>query len=173
MLSKDYWHYIFRDIISSVASAAIIGLVAVVLIEAFYSTPSLDGFWELNSTTEQTSYRKFKGLELTFHISLIQNKLTLTGSGDKYSEKLVSDKNHRSLSGKQKTNVKFRGYIEKRIFGKNRVHLSMEEDGIKRRSTIYFELDVYNDNKMEGKFFSTAANSTGIVKLNRKKFPHH
>lgn len=169
MLNKKYWGQILIDVIGNVLAAGIIACVAILVIDKFYSTPSLVGFWDLKSKVESTSLQKYKGLELVYQISLIQNQLNLSGSGDKFSEKLSANKKAFYPSGKGRTNIKLQGYIEKRIFQKNRVHLSVEEEGLKRKSTTHFTFEVLNNNKLVGNFSSTIANAKGEASLSRRK----
>lgn len=167
MVLKSFWSRFLRDVLSNVIATGIVAFTAVVLIDRFYATPSLDGFWTLTTNVKKSSYKRYEGLELNYLVTLIQNQLNISGNGEKFSEKTKTTANTVFPTGKNRTPIKISGYIEKKIFEKNKLHISIEEFGLRRKSTSYLVFDIFDDDRLVGTFNSTIAESAGTATLLR------
>jgi len=167
--SKQFWQQVFSDVVGNAISGILIAALAFITIDQFYRTPDLNGLWELEVEVNDTSYKAFKGLKVKYQVVLIQDELKLSGTGEKFSEISIEDEKEKELSGKLRTAIKLKGYIEKNIFSTNKVVIIIEEEGSIRRSSTFYRLDKVSDNRMEGKFDSTIAMAHGNAFWSRLK----
>ena len=170
MKSKQFWQQVFSDVVGNAISGVIIAALAFFTIDQFYKTPDLNGLWDLEVEVSDTSYESFKGLKVKYQVVIIQDELKLSGTGEKFSEKSAGDGVIKELSGKSRTPIKLKGYIEKNLFTKNTVVLTVEEEGSIRKSSTFYRLNEVSDDKMEGEFDSTIAMSHGNAIWSRSKF---
>jgi hypothetical protein len=161
---KEFTYWVAVTVIGNLISTSILGLVAIAAVDYFYSTPRLDGFWEVEATIEESSLKRYEGLKIVSQIAVTQENLVLSGSGDKLKEKTVGQDDWFFLDGKSRGQIKLNGYIEKNLLSKNEVIISTLEEGAVRTTTAFQSLKINNSQSMSGSFQSTAANSRGSVK---------
>jgi class 3 adenylate cyclase len=160
-----------------------IAVIAFVLGMELLRTPSISGMWIFVISVEETEYRPFEHLEITYQAVLTQQGLEIQGNGEKYSEQeLGNDPYFYSASGKIPITIERNSYnyhwqkfqipititgaIVKNFIGPDKVELQIIEDGLLRISTAYHSLIIENGIKMVGHFNSTAANSAGRSEWN-------
>lgn len=150
--------------VSAIAAGLVLGAIFFVLKEKMFSAPRLDGRWYVNVTTEKTSYRPYEGMRLKYVVVLCQEATKLFGS----SEKIHEDSSARveSLYGKERSRAVVEGFIEKRIFARDRIVFHILEDGHVRSSTNLHQL-VLTRSGLKGKFFSMVADQEGVVSWSR------
>ena len=160
---RKFVHEVAVETVSGIIATSIVAVMALLAADNFYSNPSLDGFWQFETTIEDTSYSAYKGMKVAYQVVLIQKDLELSGGGDKYSEQTATMLERSYPSGKARTPIEISGYIEKRLFSANIIHLNIHEFGSKRESTTFHKLTVDDKGELAGTFFSTIANSKGKV----------
>jgi len=119
------------------------------------SPPDINGSWVIETKTTDTSYSRFKNLDLTYTVQLVQDGSNITGSGEKTTE------NGREVEGKAHTPIEIKGTIKG-----NSIDASFTEDGTERESHGEFHWKL-KDGSGSGTFLSTAANSKGTSSLTR------
>jgi hypothetical protein len=146
----------------NVVAAGIVAIIAVTLIDRFYASPQLSGFWKLEIKIDQTDYKPYDGLAVDYIVSILQEELSISGSGDKFSE--TSDDGSTLIhKGKGRVPIQISGQIEKNFFSKNKAYIIVKESGSQRITTSFHELSIDSDALMTGKFQTSAAMSSGGV----------
>jgi hypothetical protein len=167
ILDRILWRDVVSQTFSNVASAIVFSLLALVIVDQFFSTPRLSGVWRVDMTTNTADLSDYQGLELTYLVTLAQGSLEFSGSGDKFAERSKIDADWKELSGAAKTPIEFVGYVEKNYFSSDVVHVTVSEKGLLRESATFYELTVIDVNQLAGVFRSTISNSAGTVKWTR------
>lgn len=149
--------------------AWITGVIAsiIAIISFFYTKESkidLSGNWEMTVKINKSSLDRFdnNNLEYKYRIFLVQNGNSIEGDGEKFWEKFRGKETLYSF--KQKTQMTVKGKISK-----NKFTAIIHERGEKRETFGQVEFEVVDDESIiNGKFKTTAANSSGDVLLKRK-----
>ena len=163
IMSKKFITDIVKSIISSVLTALILSLFALAIIDNIFSPPRLSGLWQFEITYQNTSYSPFQDLRVTYQAVLVQNELRIGGSGDKFSEKLPDSVTPEEYEQGARIPITITGYIERKIFGKDTIFLSIMEEGANRDSSAFHELKQEDGEPLIGTFYTTIANSSGPV----------
>ncbi len=90
------------------------------------------------------------------------------GSAEKIYEN--SSTGERDYIGENRTRGIVDGYLDKKIFTKDRLILHVIENGHGRESTNFYDLTVSSNKAMQGVFASMIANQDGKVLLQRAPF---
>jgi hypothetical protein len=117
----------------------------------------VSGTWIIETTTQQTSYKPFKNLALTYTVQFVQNGVSITGQGEKTTE------SGREVETKAHTPITLTGSL-----AGDSIDASFTEKGLERESHGEFHWKLVKDQRWEGSFTSTAADSQGISVLRRK-----
>jgi len=152
---------------SALVFLVFIVVIAVVLGMEFFRTPSVSGMWTFVISIEETEYKPYKHLKITYQAVLTQEGLSLQGNGEKYSEQELGKEPY-FHSGSDKIAITITGIIVKKFIGPDRVELQIREEGLLRISTAYHSLTVEDETKMVGGFNSTAAKSAGRSEWNNQ-----
>jgi hypothetical protein len=158
----------FTQTISSLIAAVIIGAIALFSADKFFSTPQLSGLWAFEIQVENTSYKPFKNLKVTYKVTLAQSGLSFSGTGEKYSEQLGGVEKLTEISGKNRTPISIEGSINKNFLSKDEVFLTISEEGTARKSSTFQRLIVNSEGQMAGMFESTIAENSGTARWRRK-----
>ena len=135
--------------------AAITGIVAATISGLQYyqeqSRPDLTGRWKITNVVEETTYNPYRGLELGYVVSIIQDGATFKGQGEKYLE------DGGPISGDARVPIRISGQVED-----DDVSATFKERGTLRETSGHFswELTASGDT-LKGTFAHTAANSSG------------
>lgn len=128
------------------------------------SSTDLSGYWEMTFKVEHSSLDRYDNgnLEYKYRITLNQKDNNIEGKGEKFWENFKGVERFYNLG--QKTPITLNGKLKKNIFSAN-----IFEKGARRETTGFIEFKIKRKelNRIEGKFSSTAANSTGIAILNK------
>lgn len=144
---------------ATITGGFFITLVFFSLREFLFSMPRVSGVWMSEFTVENSSHGPFKGMTVIHRVVLLQKGAEISGSGEKDSER--SSKNgEMSYEGKGRTQVKIYGFIEKKIFGPDRIHICWDDDGRIRRSAAFFDLKI-SGCKNKGDLFGGCYTSAG------------
>lgn len=140
---------------------AVVGIIAggIAVLDYVQKRPSYDltGEWHLTNTIESTTFRPFQGLRLGYRLFVRQHGLEFEGSGEKWSE------NDAEIPSLQHTPITLTGAIDGQ-----RVKATFRERGARRETVGTFEWTLDSAARtMNGRFTSTAANTSGPSKLER------
>mgnify|MGYP001612079388 CR=1 FL=1 len=148
----------------SVLANVIGGLILVVILflwkETFNRRHNLTGEWEVINTVLETSYNPYLGLKVVWKMHILQNGNNISGSGEKIKdiEKIGIEK---ELEHSKRDSVEIEGYIENNYLRKNRLFISVKQDGQLRKTRATYTLYFVDDNNLSGGFISTAADTKG------------
>jgi hypothetical protein len=133
------------------------GLIA---IKQYYDqTPKyeISGTWIVETTTQKTSYVKYKNLALTYTIEFVQNGVNISGHGEKTTE------SGHEVEAKAHTPIVVTGTLVG-----DSIDASFTEKGLERESHGEFHWKFAKDQRWEGTFISTVADSQGGSVLRRR-----
>ena len=160
------------DFLSNVASTVVGGAILAVSFflarEKLFSMPILTGQWHFQMRTERTAYNPYKDMVLRYVALLWTEGPNIGGTVEKVYE--ISSTGKRPYTGTDRTRGTVSGYVEKRYFSKDLVHLHIVEDGHGRESTHFHELHVEKGDGMTGRIFTMVADSEGEVLWQRTSF---
>jgi hypothetical protein len=108
----------------------------------------------MNTRVESSRLSRYEGLRLAYHLRLHQVGNQVTGIGYKLRE------NERAVQ--TRTPITLGGEVEG-----DRISMTFREGGTRRSSTGKLVLDRESDDVLRGRFFSDAAQSTGVVEARR------
>ena len=152
------------NLISAVIGGLVLALLFFLMKEKVFPLPDIVGRWYFEIRTENTAYRPFQDMKLTYVVMLWREGHVVHGTVEKIHED--SSTGERDYVGSDRTRGKVRGYIEKNYLGKDRLFLHIVEDGT-RESTHFHELTLTSRRGMEGRFASTIADQDGSVSWQR------
>lgn len=154
------------NIIGTVIGGLLFTVILFFLNEHIFTTDNLTGEWNVTSVTEETSYNPYRNLQLfnTFH--LLQKGHEIIGSGEKTKE-ITSSGTEQEYERGKRTLFKINGYYERKFLGQSKIYLNIIEDGLKRETRTTYILTVKNKNTLTGTFTSTAADSSGQIKMEK------
>lgn len=136
--------------------------------EKVFPFPEVFGRWYLQLKTESTAYAPYEGMVLCYVAMLWRNGNQISGTVEKYYEDSSTGK--REYVGENRTRGLINGYVEKRYFGPDQVHLHVVENGHGRESSHFMKLSVDSSDRMGGHFSSMIADQDGKAIWRREKF---
>lgn len=126
----------------------------------------MTGEWKTTIKTEKTSYKPFENLSVEYKIHLIQKGYELSGSGEKIKD-IKPDGKETVFLRENRVVIDIDGYFERKYFQKSKVYLNITEEGRKRETRATYFLTVHGHNNLEGNFISTAADASGLIKMEK------
>ena len=163
---SQYW----PNFAGTVSGGVALSILFFWLKEWLFSLPQITGIWEVQLITAKTAYRPYDGLQLWYRITLIQTGTTFTGVGELHREHSAQQVLEYRKSGRRP--VEIQGMIEKRFTKADLIHVLWSEEGVDRKFSNVFVLNVSGSKKcggLWGKYASTAANSSGHSSWSRLK----
>lgn len=146
----------------------ILGAIAVgaifFLYEYIFRKDIISGKWVLEVKTQKSSFNPYIGMTVKFHLLLSSINSEIYGTGEKVWEYVKKDRKPRSYVGQSRDQLQARGTLNRVFFGRDAFTLHLEIDGQKRRTSAIF-IGKLESGQIVGKFFSTAADSSGTFKL--------
>ena len=143
--------------------ATIIGVVIAILPEKDDSI-DLSGCWEMTFKIESSELAAHKNgkLEYKYRLTFNQKGSNIEGVGEKFWEKINGVEVFYNRN--QKTPILINGKIEKNILS-----ATISEEGMKRKTTGFIEFEIIEKSidRIQGKFKTTAANSSGVAILEK------
>lgn len=154
-------------------AATLIGGVALTFLfflakEKWFPLPHIKGLWYFEQTTRNTAYKPYIGIILRYTAVLWCEGNRIEGTIEKIYEN--SSVGKRSFVGTKRTRGTICGYIEKNIFGKDKIYLHVVENGHGRESTHFYDLTCTLGGTMTGTFISMVAEQEGTIKWQRIPF---
>lgn len=156
------------DVAATVLGGLLLTLLFFLAKEKLFPLPSITGCWYFQMTTEKTAYNPYAGMILKYVAMLWREGYRVEGTVEKIYEN--SSTGERPFVGKNRTRGTVRGYIEKNYLGRDKLFLHIIEEGHGRESTNFYELTVFSNATMSGRFFSMVADQAGTVKWQRTAF---
>lgn len=156
------------DILATVIGGVILTFLFFLLKEKVFSIPAIKGTWKLTQLTETSQYKPYVDMELEYFVLLRTEGNKIYGTLEKTHEK--SSTGERNYVGEARSKGMIDGYIEKRIFSQDRVHMHIYETNHKRSSSTLHLLVIIKENGkyiLKGNFSSTIANQLGKSTWNR------
>jgi hypothetical protein len=155
---------ISAEILIPVVSGLLLAALIFLAKERWFPLPKIAGMWKFVMTTEESKYKPFLGMELTYEAMLWNEGSRVYGTAEKVHEN--SSTGVRDYVGSNRTSALVEGAIQKNIFGPDLLILHLVEDGQERASTTIHEL-TYKKGFMFGRFKSMVAGQAGPVKWTR------
>ncbi|HET9467717.1 MAG TPA: hypothetical protein VFO48_04870 [Vicinamibacterales bacterium] len=119
------------------------------------ASPNVSGAWSLATEVQSSKFARYAGMQLGFDVELEQDGNRVVGVGRKVKENGVAAAAH--------TPIEVAGSIEG-----ERMVLDFTERGLRRPTHGRFELMVNREELLQGRFVTTAAQSSGIVMARRR-----
>jgi hypothetical protein len=144
---------IIRKILASILGLIGVAASVVALIQYYEEHPSnnISGEWTLINTIQQTTYRPYKGLRLSYKLFLSQEGNKFSGNGEKDKE------NERYLDLIGRSPIKITGTING-----SEVKATFNEQGLRRKTSGIFIWNIRSSgDTMIGRFSHSAANASG------------
>lgn len=155
---SQYW----PNFAGTVSGALTLSILFFLLKERLFSLPQITGIWEVQLITAKTAYRPYEGLQLWYRVTLIQTGAAFTGVGELDREHSVQQVLEHRKSGRRP--IEIRGMIEKRFTKADLIHVLWTEEGVDRKFSNVFVLNVSGSKTcggLWGRYASTAAESSG------------
>lgn len=172
-----FWKWLesFLTFVSTnqILSGAVATLIAAVLIFIFKEyikpSPNFSGVFEIECETLKSAYKPYLNLKTFYTLVLICDNNNIEGYIEKTKD-VETNNNIRAYTGKHRSIGEVRGVIKRNYLRKNHASLNIKMDGELRCYTILLYFRKVNTGIMHGKFWSTAADSSGDVKWQRSDF---
>lgn len=112
----------------------------------------ITGSWEVHNVIDSTSHPSYRGLRLTYHVTLRREGARVVGRGEKWAE------NDRRIPAAQRTPIELTGEMVGR-----ELRVQFTEEGSRRESAGSFRWRLSPDGRsLAGTFASDAAGSRGV-----------
>lgn len=154
--------------VATIAGGLVLALLFFWAREKIFPLPRVMGIWYFEVNTISSAYNPYKGMVLRYTAILWREGNRIQGTIEKTFEDSSTGK--RDFVGERRTRGTLEGYLEKKIFSKDRLYLHVVEEGINRKSTSYHDITIISDKIMNGNFSSTVADKYGEVKWQRIRF---
>ncbi len=158
---------------NQILSGAVATLIAAVLIFIFKEyikpPPNFSGVFEIECETLKSAYNPYLKLKTFYTLVLICDNNSIEGYIEKTKD-VESNNVIRPYTGKHRSTGEVRGVIKRNYLRKNHASLNIKMGGELRNYTILLYFRKVNSDIMYGKFWSTAADSSGDVKWQRSAF---
>ncbi len=156
---------IASNFVSTIAGGLILALLFFWMRENIFSLPRVMGIWYFEVHTSKTAYIPYKGMILRYTAMLWREGNQIQGTVEKIYED--SSTGQREFVGKNSTRGILEGYLEKKLFSKDRLYLHVVEEGHGRESTSYYDITINFDQNMIGTFSSMIVDQHGEIKWQR------
>lgn len=143
--------------------------------ELLIKARNYSGVFFVASTVEQSSYRPYKGMRIFYTLVLYSDGHDVYGTSEKTGD--IDKKRSYEYRGADKTRGVVTGRVERNYLRSTVMNLHIVEDGANRQTSSFMTIKVRRYRwweKLEaGTFYSTAANSNGILSCGRQPFKEH
>ena len=156
---------------SSLATSLVARLVASVVnfftMRAISKTKNMNGSWVYEQITTESEYRPYIAMRLRYLALIRINGLEISGAAEKIWES-STEGGEREYTGKNRSTATISGHYIRNVFGKDEIVIHLNESGHGRNYSTQQIINFIDDNQLEGRFTSTAANQTGTCKWFRR-----
>lgn len=176
-LLATVWHWLNGFATYMCENAILSGTVATlfsaflifVFKEYIKKPPNFSGVFEIECKTLNSAYNPYVALRTYYTLILICDNNLIEGHIEKTRD-IESNGLVREYIGKNRSIGEVRGIIKRNYLRPNHVSLNIKMHGEKREYTILLFFRKVNTDAMHGKFWSTAADSSGDVHWKRNGF---
>ncbi|MHA0999387.1 hypothetical protein ACR9IA_02425 [Leclercia pneumoniae] len=158
-----------NQILSGVVATLIAAVFIFIFKEYIKPPPNFSGVFEIECETVKTAYKPYLNLKTFYTLVLICDNNSIEGYIEKTKD-VESNNGIRPYTGKNRNIGEVRGVIKRNYLRKNHASLNIKMSGDLRNYTILLYFRKVNVDIMYGKFWSTAADSSGEVKWQRSAF---
>ena len=125
--------------------------------------PDLTGRWKFTVFYENTANTRFQGLAVTYQVLLMQDDFSLSGHGEKISERGTKQEAINYV-GAERTSIEVTGRITRRFFLGDVVAFRYKEAGLRRETSTIQRLVLCSRSALSGCFLTTIADTSGPVR---------
>jgi hypothetical protein len=148
---------------SAIVTTATLSVAFLIFNDYIAPPPDLAGRWKFTITYEDTNQSSFKDMQVTYQALLIQEGLTLNGTGEKVSDKVATADEVKEYSDSARVHIDLEGTVRRKYFSPDELVIHYKEDGKLRPSSTLHDLKHFDHETMCGCFASTIADTTGTV----------
>jgi len=168
--SEEFLSFVSSNqILSGVVSALIVALLIFVFKEYIKPPPNFSGVFQIECKTVKTAYNPYLNLKTFYTLVLICDNNSIEGYIEKTKD-IESNNSIRTYTGENRSVGEVCGVIKRNYLRGSHASLNIKMYGEKREYTILLYFRRVNADIMHGKFWSTAADSSGDVKWQRSAF---
>jgi len=138
-----------EQIIGAAVTTAVLSVGFMVFNDYIAPPPNLAGRWKFTVVYEDTAYRPFQDLNVTYQALLIQEGLDLSGTGEKLSDHGPQGDSV-EYSNDRRTNIQLVGNITRNYFSPDALVLHYMEAGRLRESSTLHQLEYFDAQTMCG-----------------------
>lgn len=124
--------------------------------------PDFSGNWKFTVVYKDTSLDKFRDLQVTYRVLLIQEGMSLSGHGEKLSDRSPTQ-DAVDYTGDRRTHIRIGGSVTRNFFSSDALLIHYSEKGRRRDSATIHRLAQCGAAALCGCFQSTIADTTGPV----------
>lgn len=161
----------YGSLVAALLAAFILFSVRELLIKA----KNYSGVFFVASTVEESTYRPYKGMRIFYTLVLCSDGHNVYGTSEKTGD--IDKKRSYEYRGADKTRGIVTGRVERNYLRSTVMSLHIVEDGANRQTSSLMTIKIRRYRwwrKVEvGTFYSTAANSKGILLCGRHRFKEH
>lgn len=121
--------------------------------------------WKAEFQTQNSEFDRYEGMKTNYTLLLQQEGQVLRGVTEKVSEEIEGET--KSYQPYDRVHGQASGTIAYRVFSNSTIDLVILENGRVRESSSILNLEVVSQDRLEGTFTSTAADSKGTVVFSR------
>lgn len=159
----------------SLVATLLAALVLFSIKEFFNKASNYSGVFYTKSTVVSTAYNPYKQMK-TFHtLVLFSDGHVVSGTSEKTGD--IDSNRSYEFEGAGKIRGVVTGIIERNYIRSSVLNIHIVEQGEKRESTTFMSIKMqrYNFRKLpfSGNFYTTAANTKGVVLCGRDNFSEH
>ncbi|WP_161492854.1 hypothetical protein [Pseudomonas putida] len=159
----------------SLAAALVVAFVLFFIRELFIRASDYSGVFYVMSTVEDSTYKPYKGMKLFHTLVLCSDGYVVSGTSEKTGD--IDAVRAYEYPGATKIRGEVSGRIERNYFWNTVMNLHIVEQGAERVSSSFMSIKVRRikckGSTDSGKFYSTAAQSKGVLMCGRESFKEH
>ena len=156
----EAFRFLGKQTVTAFVTTVTLSLAFMIFNDYIAPPPDLAGRWMFTVTYQDTSLKRYEGMQVTYQALLIQEDLSLRGTGEKVSEGgAVPFKRH---PAKSRVNIELEGTINRHYFSPDELVIRYNEEGGRKSSTLH-QLKHFDPNVMCGCFITTIADTDGTV----------
>lgn len=150
------------EVFRAVVTTLTLGFGFAIFHDYIASPPDLSGHWKLTYRYENTAYSKYRDLNVTYSLFLLQEGLNLRGAAEKLSDRSPTQE-AKNYIGEDRVHFDLSGFVTQNYFSSDTVVFHSKEAGLRRPSSTFGNLVIRNENILCGCFKTTIADSSGLI----------
>lgn len=156
-------------IVGTVGGGILLTFILFLLNEFVFTRRNITGVWIIKTEILESSFNPYLHLRNEYHLNLLQKGNELIGTGEKLKD--ISNKREIRFAHSKRPTISIEGYYDRKYLGKSKLYLQVLEQGSSRETRAMYILKFEKVDRLEGTFSSTAADSRGIVEIERSPKP--